>query len=75
VVAFEVDDFDATYHSGWSVAVTGVVSEVSDPVDLEQARELPIARWAPVGDEAVLAISTELVSGRRFAPDTSPRQR
>jgi nitroimidazol reductase NimA-like FMN-containing flavoprotein (pyridoxamine 5'-phosphate oxidase superfamily) len=66
VVAFEVDDFDPMYHSGWSVAVTGVVTEVSDPADLDAAKRMPIAHWSPVGDEALLAISTEFVSGRRI---------
>jgi len=66
VVAFEVDDVDPMHHSGWSVAVTGVASEVSQPADLEAVRLLPIARWAPQGDAAVLAISTEIVSGRRI---------
>lgn len=68
VVAFEVDDFDSMQHAGWSVAVTGVASEVSRPADLEAVRQLPIARWAPRGDAAVLAISTEIVSGRRISP-------
>lgn len=66
VVAFEVDDFDPIDHSGWSVAVTGVATEVSDPAELDASRQEPIARWAPAGDEAVLAISTELLSGRRI---------
>jgi nitroimidazol reductase NimA-like FMN-containing flavoprotein (pyridoxamine 5'-phosphate oxidase superfamily) len=66
VVAFEVDDFDPIYHSGWSVAVTGVVTEVDDPIELAEAYQMPIARWAPSGEEAVLAISTEFVSGRRI---------
>ncbi|MEY2588644.1 MAG: hypothetical protein QOJ67_628 [Acidimicrobiaceae bacterium] len=44
VVAFEVDEFDPIDHSGWSVSVTGLATEV---------------------DEAVVAISTELLSGRR----------
>jgi nitroimidazol reductase NimA-like FMN-containing flavoprotein (pyridoxamine 5'-phosphate oxidase superfamily) len=66
VVAFEVDDFDSTYHTGWSVAITGVASTVSDPEMLEQARHQPIPRWAPAGDEALIAISTEVVSGRRI---------
>jgi len=66
VVAFEVDDFDSMHHSGWSVAVTGVASEVSQPADLEAVRLMPIARWAPQGETAVLAISTEIVSGRRI---------
>jgi hypothetical protein len=34
---------------------------------------MPIARWAPAGDEAVLAISTDLVSGRRITRDSLPR--
>lgn len=66
VVAFEVDDFDPIYHSGWSVAVTGVATEVRDPAELDAARQKRVARWAPAGDETVLAISTELVSGRRI---------
>ena len=66
VVAFEVDDFDSMDRSGWSVAVTGVASEVSTPAGLAAVRQMPIARWAPHGDEAVLAISTEIVSGRRI---------
>ena len=66
VVAFEVDDFDPIDHSGWSVAVTGVATEVSDPIELDGARHEPVARWAPAGDEAMIAISTELVSGRRI---------
>jgi nitroimidazol reductase NimA-like FMN-containing flavoprotein (pyridoxamine 5'-phosphate oxidase superfamily) len=67
VVAFEADDFDLIHHSGWSVAVTGVATEVSDPTELDRARQLPVARWAPAGDEVVISISTELVSGRRTA--------
>jgi hypothetical protein len=75
VVAFEVDDFSSTYHSGWSVSVTGVVSEVSQPADLEAVRLMPIARWAPAGEEAVLAISTEIVSGRRLTCRTGAGRR
>jgi GNAT superfamily N-acetyltransferase len=56
VVAFEVDEFDPIRRSGWSVAVTGVAAEVSDPTELEPA---------PHDDDAIIAISTELVSGRR----------
>ena len=75
VVAFEVDDFDPIYHSGWSVTVTGVATAVSDPAELDAAREKPIARWAPAGDEALLAISTELLSGRRITPSSLSTRR
>jgi len=65
VVAFEVDEFDPIDHSGWSVAVTGVATEVIDPTELDRARHEPSSHWTPAGDEALIAISTEFVSGRR----------
>lgn len=66
VVAFEADDFDPIYHSGWSVLVTGVARVVDDPDELQSLRSVPLARWAPAGDDHLLAISTEMVSGRRL---------
>ena len=75
VVAFEVDDFDPIGHSGWSVSVTGVATALSDPDALDTADHAPIARWSSAGDEAVLAISTELVSGRRTTAGSRPMRR
>lgn len=66
VVAFEVDDFDPFRHSGWSVLVTGAATVVDDPDELDRIERLPLARWAPGGDERVVSISTELVTGRRI---------
>lgn len=66
VVAFEVDDFEAVDHSGWSVVVTGVASAVTDPHDLEALAAAPLARWAPQGEDHLVEISTELVTGRRL---------
>ena len=57
VVAFEADEFDPVDHSGWSVAVTGVTSELSGAT---------LTHWAPVGGAALVAISTEVMSGRRI---------
>ena len=48
VVAFEADEFDSGDHSGWSVAVTGVATEL---------------------DPGTLAISIDLISGRRSTTD------
>src|SRR6185312_1400270 len=70
VVAFEVYAFDPIHHSGWSVAVTGVATEVSDPTELDAARLEPVTRWTPAGSESVVAISTEFVSGRRITTGT-----
>lgn len=66
VVAFEVDDFDSMCETGWSVAVTGVARELTDEPRAE-LRHPRLTRWAPLGDGYVVAISTELVSGRRIA--------
>ena len=67
VVAFEVDDFDPIYHSGWSVVVTGTAEEVSDPDELAQARRAHLPHWAPT-DGHVIAIDPAIVSGRRIIP-------
>lgn len=66
VVAFEVDDMDPMWHTGWSVMVTGIARHITDPEDLARIAELPLARWAPRGGGHVVSISPELVSGRRI---------
>ena len=72
VVAFEVDDIDSIYHTGWSVTITGVAREVTDPDEIEVMRSLPLAHWAPSEADRYVAISTELVSGRRITRDHHP---
>ena len=67
VVAFEVDDFDPLYHSGWSVVITGPAEEVSDPDDLARVGRAHLPHWAPV-DGHVIAIDPAIVSGRRIIP-------
>ncbi len=66
VVAFEVDDFDAMRHAGWSVLVTGVAREVTDPGELHELRRLPVTRWAPKGNGRMILIATDRISGRRI---------
>ena len=63
VVAFEVDHVDPVYHSGWSVLVTGIASDVEGPTD-DESWTTP--RWAPGQDERVVAISINQISGRRL---------
>jgi hypothetical protein len=46
--------------------VTGIARELTEPGELAAAGTPPLARWAPGGDYRVIAISTELVSGRRI---------
>lgn len=66
VVAFEVDDIEPMEHGGWSVVVTGVARVVTDRGELEGLASAPLPRWAPSPAEHIVAISTELVSGRRI---------
>lgn len=66
VVAFEVDDFHSFEHTGWSVIVIGVAAEVTDSAECESLAGVPLARWAPEAGEHLIAISTEMVSGRRI---------
>lgn len=68
VVAFEVDEIDPIYHSGWSVVVTGVARVVTEEEELAALDTAPLTRWAPYGDGHVMAISTEMISGRRIVP-------
>jgi uncharacterized protein len=68
VVAFEVDEIDPVAHTGWSVMVTGIARELTEPGELATAQTPPLARWAPGTDHRVIAISPELVSGRRIVP-------
>jgi len=66
VVSFEVDDFDPEAHTGWSVLVIGVARRMEGDDATKLAAELP--RWAAAGDGHVVAITAELVSGRRLPP-------
>ncbi|MEX2292634.1 MAG: pyridoxamine 5'-phosphate oxidase family protein [Acidimicrobiales bacterium] len=66
VVAFEVDEMDAFWHTGWSVLATGVAHHITDAEELRRVVDLPIPRWAPRGGGHVVAITPELISGRRI---------
>lgn len=66
VVAFEVDDMDPMWHTGWSVVVTGVAQEVTDPDELAALADAHIPRWAPAHDGRVVSVSTEMITGRRL---------
>jgi nitroimidazol reductase NimA-like FMN-containing flavoprotein (pyridoxamine 5'-phosphate oxidase superfamily) len=74
IVAFEVDDFDPLYHHGWSVVVTGEAMTVTDADEVASARAGRLSRWAPSGDAKVIAISTDLVSGRWLGARTARLQ-
>jgi nitroimidazol reductase NimA-like FMN-containing flavoprotein (pyridoxamine 5'-phosphate oxidase superfamily) len=66
VVAFQVDDFDAEGHRGWSVLLVGKATELR-PIELSRLEPLPVRAWAHGARGHVVRIRTEFVSGRRIA--------
>lgn len=72
VVAFEVDEFDAFSHAGWSVVVTGVSREVTDPDELARLRALPLAHWGAPSADRHVCISTDIITGRRITQPGAP---
>ncbi len=65
-VAFEVDDFDPVYHSGWSVVVRGTAHQLPDDDRATLLRSMPLARWARQGSCHVVEVRIDEVSGRRI---------
>ncbi|MFP5319971.1 MAG: pyridoxamine 5'-phosphate oxidase family protein [Acidimicrobiia bacterium] len=65
VVAFEVDRPAAGGQCGWSVHVTSVAEEVTDPSQLARLRALPLRRWADGEADRFVRIPLHLISGRR----------
>ena len=46
VVAFEVDRLQPDRKEGWSVMVQGLAHMITDPAELERAKQLGIESWA-----------------------------
>ncbi|MCO5974211.1 pyridoxamine 5'-phosphate oxidase family protein [Actinoallomurus soli] len=66
VVAFEVDEFDPAIRTGWSVVIVGHSRIISEDGELSELRELPLRTWAPTAQDHFIAITPELISGRRL---------
>jgi nitroimidazol reductase NimA-like FMN-containing flavoprotein (pyridoxamine 5'-phosphate oxidase superfamily) len=65
-VTFEIDEYDAERHSGWSVNVVGDASEIVHPDELARARALDLPVWAGEVRERFVRIHTAHLSGRRL---------
>src|ERR1700736_6063678 len=73
-VTFEVDHIDPFAKAGWSVLVVGLAREVTEPVVVAGARASGLRPWAR-GDRAhLVALTTELVSGRRVGDSVDLRE-
>jgi nitroimidazol reductase NimA-like FMN-containing flavoprotein (pyridoxamine 5'-phosphate oxidase superfamily) len=66
VVAFEIDHFDYSLAAGWSVVVVGHARLVAEDGELSRLRALPLQPWSPQEPTHYIAISPELISGRRL---------
>jgi nitroimidazol reductase NimA-like FMN-containing flavoprotein (pyridoxamine 5'-phosphate oxidase superfamily) len=71
-VAFEIDDADPLYHSGWSVVVTGTATEVAD-ADRARLSHLPLRSWGPGEKTTMIAIDPVSITGRRIGARQSAR--
>jgi len=69
VVAFEVDDFDAAFRSGWTVTIVGLAREVTPSGEREWLAGQDIPPWAGVSEDHVLAMTAGRMSGHRLTPD------
>lgn len=68
VVVLEVDHFNASGRTGWSVMVVGQARERTEPGVVTGAMRAGLAPWARTDSSHLVALKTELVSGRRIIP-------
>lgn len=68
VVAFEVDDIDATSHSGWTVIVTGTAAPITSVSELLRAEKLSLTPWAAGDRQHWVRLTAAIVTGRRLRP-------
>src|SRR5262249_45496641 len=63
-VAYECDDIDRIYHTGWSVLFTGQAEEVRDPTEIERLEQLPIGPGGPGPRSVWMRIQPRTITGR-----------
>jgi uncharacterized protein len=59
-------------HSGWSVVVTGVATQVTDLEELARLEAAAVPRWAPFGEDRFIELPLQMMSGRRLEPRAIP---
>jgi uncharacterized protein len=67
-VAFEVDGYDETHRTGWSVCVHGPGREIThaDDVLARRLRDLHVLSWAPGRRDRWFVIVGDEITGRRI---------
>ncbi|HEX6444594.1 MAG TPA: hypothetical protein VF053_05890, partial [Streptosporangiales bacterium] len=66
----QADVIDPSTGLGWSVVVVGIARPVTDPGLLARYEAL-LPRWVAEPGGRLIRIASELVTGHRFATDTS----
>lgn len=65
VVAYEADDLDPQQRTGWSVAITGRATTITDPERVAHY-EQALQPWVNMAMDTVIAIDPEIVTGIRI---------
>jgi uncharacterized protein len=63
---FEIDGVEGHARAGWSVLVSGVADEVTDPNEISRLDGLDVDSWAPGPKAHWMRIVATSVSGRRI---------
>jgi nitroimidazol reductase NimA-like FMN-containing flavoprotein (pyridoxamine 5'-phosphate oxidase superfamily) len=63
---FEIDDVEDRARSGWSVIMSGVPHEVTEPDEIKRLDGLHVDSWAPGQKSHWMGIRALTVSGRRI---------
>ena len=66
IVAVEIDEIDETTGEGWSVLVRGIARELDDGPEIEAARAQLESTLLDGGNEHLVAVNTDLVTGRHM---------
>jgi uncharacterized protein len=64
-VAFEIDDYDASTLTGWSVIVVGAAEEIVAHENLTRVRTLDLQPWAGEFRDRFVRIHADEINGRR----------
>jgi nitroimidazol reductase NimA-like FMN-containing flavoprotein (pyridoxamine 5'-phosphate oxidase superfamily) len=67
-VAFEIDEYDLSARTGWSVLVLGTAEEIVDRDELRRASAIDLEPWAGEVRDRYVRIRAEEVTGRRVQP-------
>ncbi len=66
--AFEIDDIENTYQTGWSVVVLGPAQVMNTQEELDHAKTLPLKPWATgrTPDWVWVRLTPKEITGRRI---------